>query len=359
MNNKLAGTKNSLPQGSELLKGLYLVQDYIEKIGNKMNQFWQLERQYRNYEKEKIIETIGIETVKEKIDYGLFNSGIAFCLVFGLIGALSGNFANLIFCLIITVIFSVGKAQKNKKFLTLGKFFLILLFILWIKDIANSFSRYWSFNKGTVILSLIINVIAFIVAFRLSRIVLKKYNRKIEEKNQANLKRVAKHNQMIEESNNIVSQKRQILSSEITVTKNQMLAETSEWYPVDYYSLESVTKFISIVKNHEADTIKEMLAIYKQDVYRTQTLDNQNVMIKQIEESLYNQQEMIRLQRISNTIQMVNCVANIATASNTSRIASNTSRIAANSDAIRANTAYTAENASAIRTNTKNITRKF
>ncbi len=318
------------PEGQNLLNGLYVVQDYMLKESEKLNEFWELERQYRDYQQTKLREQIDIDKPKEKSEYALFIAGIAFCLTFGLVGLLSGNISELIFCLIITAVFAIGKIKGNKKLLKIGKILLVLLLLSWLQGFANVLTM----SKGNIagiIFYLLINIAALASAIVVAKIALNKYNKKIEEDNEREKEAVRIQNKKIEQNNKIVDQKRHALSSEITALSNELQRETSQWYPVDYYSLDSVAKFITIVKNHEADTIKEMLSIYKQDAYRTQVLSNQNTMISQLNQSLYNQNEMISLQREANMIQMATCVASFITAGNT--------------NAIKANTASTAESA--------------
>ena len=118
------------------------------------------------------------------------------------------------------------------------------------------------------------------------------------------------------------------------------------WFPWgnegEYYTQDVVDAFITIVQNHEADTVKEMMQVYKQDKYRVSVLSNQDQMRGQIDQALQNQQTMIsnqqemhRLQRQGNAIAKVNCMANMATAANTNAIKNSTEAIKSNTDAIK------------------------
>lgn len=102
------------------------------------------------------------------------------------------------------------------------------------------------------------------------------------------------------------------------------------WYPPDYYALDAVERFISIVQNHKADTVKEMVRVYDEEGYRNSVLSNQQEMNAKMEQSLCNQQQMMRLQHEANVLALGNMVANLATAANTSKIADNTAATAAN-----------------------------
>ncbi|RIY21679.1 hypothetical protein CJI53_00280, partial [Bifidobacteriaceae bacterium VN002] len=110
-----------LPEGAELLNGLYSVRDYIQKFNEKLSLFMQAEKEKRQLlsEQQLILKNlIKTDSTKEKSDYGLFMAGIAFSIVFGVITALSGNINGLIFCVVITAVFAVGKAKNSKAMLT-------------------------------------------------------------------------------------------------------------------------------------------------------------------------------------------------------------------------------------------------
>lgn len=338
-----------LPEGQELLNGLYTVQNYMQRENDKLNEFWKLEKEYRDNIKSvrpMLYNIINTSNLKEKSEYGFFIAGIAFCLTFGGIGLLSGNIINLIFCLIITAVFAKGKIESSKdasvgiknKYLKIGKFLLVVLFLLWLVGIKRVFK--YTAPAGSLFY-LVINIIALVIASVVAKITLNKYNKKIEKHNEAEKesatvknKRIKQENEQIQHHNGIVCKKRQGLAIEIQELVNELQAETSMWYPVDYYSLDAVAQFITIVKNHEADTIKEMLAIYKQDAFRIQVLNNQSTMISQLNQSLYNQQEMISLQRKSNMIKLASCAASFITAVNSSAIKANTAATAANTQHI-------------------------
>lgn len=333
------GVLSNLPKGNELLNGLYLVQKYLDKINNKLSDFWELERYYRQEQytqKLQFKKNINTASVKEKSQYGLFVAGVTFSLVFGLIFSFLGDFSVLLYSLVITTIFSIGKIRENKKMLYIGGIFLVMLLWVWLNGLIGSFGggRYMAAGLGY----LFINIIAFGVASIVAAIVLKMYNKRINKRNQEidehnkNLEMADHaHNEQVRLHNEQIHKKRQELSDEITILSHEMQEKTGTWYPIDYYVLDCVVKFISIVKNHEADTVKEMLKVYKEDVYRIQVLNHQKEMEIKFEQSLMNQQEMIKLQKISNAVQIANLVANMVTASNTSKIQQDMQDIKTNS----------------------------
>ena len=345
-----------LPEGAELLNGLYSVRDYIQKFNEKLSLFMQSEKEKRQLLSEQQLilkKLIRTDSAKEKSDYGLFMAGIAFSIVFGVITALSGNINGLIFCVIITAVFAVGKAKNSKAMLNIGRVLLILLILAWLNGLWNAYNFSAKANNvGSFVIYAAINVIAFIVAAIVAAIIVKKYNKKINRDNNKEEKRVSELNAQIKEKNdqivqhnNMVDERRNALYKEMNDIKERMLAETSSWYPNDYYVLDSVEYFISLVKNHEADTVKEMITAYKRDQYHNQVLNNQmdmrqklNAMVDNQKTMLENQEEMIKLQKISNVLQTIQCVNGFIIAGNTSAIANNTSAIANNTREIADNT---------------------
>lgn len=255
-------------------------------------------------------------------------------LIFGLIGLLTMDTGGVFFAVIIISIFVLGKVKNSKFLIFIGGFFLVMLTWMWLNGLISAFKD----NSMTAGFGyLFLNLIALGIASIIASIVLKMYNKRISKHNQEidehnkNLEMADHaHNEQVRLHNEQIHKKRQELSDEITILSNEMQEKTSAWYPVDYYVLDCVVKFISIVKNHEADTIKEMLKIYKEDVYRIQVLNHQKEMEIKFNQSLMNQQEMIKLQKISNVIQMANLVTNMVTASNTAKIQEDMQDIKAN-----------------------------
>lgn len=236
---------------------------------------------------------------------------MAFAGLFGFIGLLGGGVANFIFCLVIVGVFAFGKTKQNKKFLNAGFILLALLLLTWLKGVFNALSMSGD-NLAGLAFYLAVNITAFVVASIVARILLKKYNSKIEQDNKTKQEEADGRNREIRQHNEHISQQRKDLANEIHALLAQMQTETADWYPPDYYVIECCSKFISYVKNHEADTVKEMIKIYKEDKYREQIITKVSSIESKVDQSLNNQQEMIRLQRISNLIQMGNAVVNMA-----------------------------------------------
>ena len=302
---------NTMPEGSELLDGLYTVNAYLQAANEKLNQYWNLERRYRNEIIPSLRTRIEPTTTTEKSQYGLFVAGMAFAGILGFISLLGGGVINFIWCLIIVGVFALGKAKQSKKFLNIGTFLLMALFLIWVKGLLNAFSMMGNNFLG-FLFYILVNVTAFAAASIAAKKILKKYNTKIEEENAAKQAEADAHNEIVKKNNQLITQQRAKLANDIHYLLAEMQAKTGSWYPADYYVIECCSKFISYVKNHEADTVKEMIKVYKEDKYREQVAIDLSHIRKMVNQSINNQQEMMRLQRISNLVQMGNLAFNLA-----------------------------------------------
>ena len=126
------------------------------------------------------------------------------------------------------------------------------------------------------------------------------------------------------------------------------MVQCCPWYPPDYYSLDIVERFIAIIVNHKASTLKDMVNIYDEEVRWKKHFADHDETIEKMNQSLDNQQMMMNLQKVANVLLVGNLVANLATAANTLHIAANTAATAANTAATAANTANTASSAASI-----------
>ena len=95
-----------------------------------------------------------------------------------------------------------------------------------------------------------------------------------------------------------------------------------------------------------------MVRVYDEEGYRNSVFSNQQEMNAKMEQSLDNQQQMMRLQHEANALSLGNMIVNLSTAANTSKIAANTAATAAN-------TARAAFAADAMARATDALARKF
>lgn len=300
---KIDKTKN-FPEGQELLQGLYLVQDFLINISDKLNRFWELERYYR-----KTKDEFKTETVVEKGQYGLFYAGISFSIVSLIPSLLIGNMEGLIVGALASFLFWRGKTKESKKLLYIGMALLAFLGVNILTAIPRGFQLSTAAGIGAVLLygtSLVIGALV-------TKFVVDKYNKKI-----------VTYNVRVNADNSEVDRKRQQLSDEINSLNRELQLETSSWFPVDYYVIDAVNSFITLVKNHEVDTVKEMVSVYKKDKYRSEHIMNLQAMNQKIDQSLYNQEKMMNLQKISNVLLLGNLVTNMVTASKVDQVVKNT-----------------------------------
>jgi len=313
-------SSTAYPEGPELLDGLYVVNGYLQDASKKLNQYWELERKFRGEVVPNLIET---NTLSDKSQYGLFVAGMAFAGIFGVIGLLGGGVVNFIFCLAIVGVFALGKAKQNKKFLTIGKILIVGLLLVWLRGLIEVFSAIGSNFLG-VVFYLVINVGALVAASIGAKKIRDKYNAKQQRD-------ADEANRAIKANNESIIQRRKELAYEVHATVAAMQGETASWYPADYYTIDCCSAFIKYVRNHEADTVKEMVKAYKEDKYREQVITGLSSIKNGVDQCLYNQQKMIALQKVSNLIQMGNLVVNLANNQAINRGADAAARAAYNS----------------------------
>ncbi|WP_314117748.1 hypothetical protein [Peptostreptococcus stomatis] len=323
-----------------------------------------LEREYRNnIEYMSYNQKIEVTSIKEKSQYLLFMGGVIISVICAVNTIFSGDLSSLFICLICVALFAVGKTRGKKKYFVVGGIFLTVMIIGVFRGIitviVNSYSLENYFEMAFWIIS---NALMIIIGIFISRKLLKKYNSNIDSINRdidlRNMS-ISEKNRSIDEYNNKVSIRRQELSEEINEIKNEVWRETSDWFPEDYYALEPVDHFISIVKNHKADTVKEMMAVYDTMKHRYREYQTQEETRKMIEESLYNQQELARLQRVSNILQIGNLIANATTASNTANIARSSREVARNSAKYVDSARMVVDNTASIAGDVKRLSKKL
>lgn len=358
MNAEQNHSKINMPEGQDLLQGLYLVQSYLERSNEKLTEYLQLEKQYRSS-----IAHIGrmqhIRASEQKSLYGLFVAGIAFSVISAVAALFSGNMSTVLFGIICVVIFAIGRTKENKTLLTIGIVCIALMLFTWVTGMVRSVAYFHSIgNDTTIIFSAGIQIIGLVVAVIVSGLLLKKYNAGVSRKNSiidAQNQEIARKNQEIVQHNLVIDNQRKQCMVELTAINREMVDKTESWFPPDYYALNANEQFIDIVRNHRADTVKEMINTYLQDGYQNQVLNNQEAMKQKMDQSLENQQQIIKLQRIANVLLAANLVANMATAANTSSIAASNQEIARNTAATARNTAATAANTAASAESSKRI----
>lgn len=355
-------SSSALPEGQELLDGLYSVQSYLGAIEPRVSQFVSLEREFRSRDsvaqQQMLPHKEVIKARENKGQYGVFVVAIALAIFYILLGVLREDVVGELPMLLFPLMLVVGRVNNNKVLFGIGLVLTVASFLLTFDYLARFFSiafssgDAWDASLGTSVAIMV--VVALVVAVVAAAVMLAAHNKAAVRRNaeiDAENARIDEQNRQmlvqLDEHNRQVAAQRVQLSNEIQAIKQQMLDATGAWFPPDYYCSAVVEQFISYVRNHQADTVKEMVTIYKEDSYRANVLSNQEQMKAQFNQALYNQQQMIQLQKVANALLMCNLIANIATATNSADIAASNREVAANTRATAANTAATANNTAA------------
>ena len=140
----MMGNSNLLPEGQELLNGLYTVLSYLQSANEKIREYWDLEREYQNnidhlqyIDHIKHIDKVNVSTVSEKTQYGLFVIGVTFAVIFALLSIFRGDGSDVFYSLIIVGLFFYGKIKKKKKFFIIGAFFIVAMIIMFAVNIID------------------------------------------------------------------------------------------------------------------------------------------------------------------------------------------------------------------------------
>lgn len=346
---------NVLPEGNDLLNGLFQVQDYLNKINDRVTNVMNLEKDRIELQQSNLKKKITTEEITS--DMGKLMQVFLVCLFFGYVftsfvypmvnpkTTWSGVFWGIVIGAVsigIPLVLLQDKYKNKFKKTKIG--FLIF-------DFLFEFALFFSYPN---VLIWVVAILGHIVGLIVVYLYCNNYNSKVASENAKLTAQDEDHNQAARARNAKIDQQCAILSTEITAIKNEMQEKTASWYPVDYYSLDSVAHFISILKNHEAENIKEMVKVFKEDAYRDNVLNDQMVMKQQLDDSLaaqrenlqnqqllaQRQQEMVQLQKKSNMIQMANAIASMVTARNTSQLKDSAKNIADNTKKIVDNTTW-------------------
>lgn len=60
-----------------------------------------------------------------------------------------------------------------------------------------------------------------------------------------------------------------------------MLDESAAWYPPDYYSLDTVDEFRRMIRNHQIDSVKEMVQLFTEHEDRKRILESTGILAQQ------------------------------------------------------------------------------
>ena len=161
------------------------------------------------------------------------------------------------------------------------------------------------------ICKIVLDVVAIVAVIFIPKIDLKLSNKRIariNKKNKATVDekntKIMVHNQQIEQEANEVNYAMQEI--------RQLADERLYWYPRNYCYSDAVNFFIEAVQNFRADSLKEAINLYVEELRHREILSTQ--------------QQLVYQQKISNVLSTANLFANLSTASaireNTSQVTS-------------------------------------
>lgn len=160
---------------------------------------------------------------------------------------------------------------------------------IFVSIIDGLFSLYWLFKVLGILLSffnyksvgtiisvglLTVIVVGALLGVLIGKIIRKLYEKYINyqngliEEHNKNVKcrniEIQKHNLEIKKYNKTVDEQLKTCNSKYNSILEELKIFANDWYPSDYCNIRDVNEFINIIKNHEADTIKEMMAVYRE-----------------------------------------------------------------------------------------------
>lgn len=365
-----AYSEPALPEGQELLSGLLVAQDYLQVIADKMASFLNNEGQIKS--NRDVMATKPMAHLKPIADVGSHSVEDDRWLTIAMACSCLGF--NLILAAIAVYAYAKRKLNVLRVVSALGLAWFVYTVAIYRGVLMM------------VVLEVLLGLMGCAAGRVAARIVKKNAKESLEGKAgdvAAQNRSIVESNRQIDEQNAQLALRKQVMAKEnerlaaanraLALEAQQLTSELTDevghWYPWgsngEYYALDVVAAFVSIVRNHEADTVKEMMQVYKQDRYRVAVLNNQDQISGQINQALQNQRtmignqrsmlgkqdQMISLQRKANAIAMANCMANMATASNTTAMKNDLGAIKNDVSDIKNSAAATAANSAATAAN--------
>ena len=147
---------------------------------------------------------------------------------------------------------------------------------------------------------------------------LQAYNQSVQDAERENQQIIARNQEIITSSISRRDDENKRIRNDLA-TRLQALAKAGgSWYPPDYYSLEAVDMFRKMLRNHQVDSVKEMVQLFMEHDDRRRILDatqrindqliqfgeSMNTVIRNQETLAANQQAMIsQLDELGESLQ--------------------------------------------------------
>lgn len=97
------------------------------------------------------------------------------------------------------------------------------------------------------------------------------------------------------------------LEAQIQNIRQELISNTSNWYPKDYYNAYAVNWFVQAVENFQCNTMQECIQQFKISEFQNQMLEQQRALREELNENM--QQVNQSLESIKNHVQFANVMS--------------------------------------------------
>ena len=297
----------------QLLDGLYYVHQMLGKMQQVMSEYIRLERAFTAKLKyaglKQHTEEIKTDTIKDKSMLLMITVSITIAVFYFLLSFLLGADGSSAILYLIPAAIAIF-AKKKPKLKIAAIIFQVLMILWFIQILIKSAPPVMAVVILVILVGVVVGEVFFIKNYN-SRYVTSK-NRAADKHNQAVIAATDARNAEIEQYNKVVAAKRTELYDQYAQLRDELLGNTSHWFPADYYNMVAVEHFIDSVRNFKASTVKEMVNLFDTSQYRAEVLAYQreqsqkmDVIIQQNEDIKLNQEEQKKLMRASNMLKVM------------------------------------------------------
>ncbi|HFU4459533.1 TPA: hypothetical protein ACGPAL_001288 [Streptococcus suis] len=281
-------------------KGLYHIYDLEVECINLSNQ-----KRNATLRQESLIElleskeeTTGMEKVY-RLAYMVFLSllftTVSKFLFLG-IGFVS-TMLDIVFSCIGFWILSKHMRRHKESWLSTVFYFLLFgaVFVPVLNIIETNFFQKWVLIIP-MILAIFVGKSTYSTWIRFVNALIEQENSKVEAQNAQGKQAY----NMIIANNKSINQRVAMLQSEMNETARALYTFGDGWYPKDYYFLDAIEFFIHSLENFMANTVQEMILLYRNHVSVEQTLAYQRESNELQKANIINQERMQELLQYNN-----------------------------------------------------------
>lgn len=287
-----------------LLEGLNYVRSMTAQMQSVLEDYIKLERAFRS--KQAQISISGVKD-RSKLAVGTI---LATFLLFNLIIFLSSRDTESLWITALAVaaglFFWKKRGQKSKL-----KWIAFLFVVLYFYELYNSLYRFLNFFGALVLVFFLALVIAAEYFF-------------ITGKN----KKIAAHNQEVEDHNANVQARRTALYNRYKELQTELNRNAPSWFPPDYYNMEAIDFFINVVRNNRADSVKEMVNLFESTAQHQEMISYQRQQTQQLNQLVNGQQAIQKELRFANMMNVAGFIQTAAIGKDVKRAADAAGRTA-------------------------------